>query len=98
LSEFFSTEDQLKAMMNERIDTAIRMAKRSERIHPAFTLDGKGRDMLMTKLLNRWQKTEVERRDEVVAICITNYIVGFQYGFDAAVEAMQEYQDRRKYV
>jgi hypothetical protein len=80
------------------IDQAIATAKFAQRIHPDFTLVGKGREMLMTKLMRRWQTTEPERRAEVSAVIIACYIMGYQYGFDAAIEAMHEYDERRKLV
>ena len=83
---------------NKMIDHAIETAKLGQRVHPDFTLVGKGREMLLTKLINRWDKTEPERRNEVSAIIISCYIIGYQYGFDAAIEAMQEYEERKRLI
>ncbi len=89
---------ELRAQMNDKIDIAIATAKAVQRIHPDFILVGKARQMLLDKLVSRWPRTEVERREELAAIIISCYLVGYQYGFDSAVDAMHDFEERKRLV
>jgi hypothetical protein len=92
----YADDAQLRLEFEQLVDHAVREARGTKRVHPNFTLSKTAREVLVEKLIRRWHKTEPDLRDEMSGVILATYLVGFQYGFDAAFEAMEAFQQRQQ--